>query len=73
MKIRWSSLVKGFLWELLGVGILYGYIIVSTGDYRAAGNLVIGWPLMRALTFYPFERAYKAALKALMEKYASHS
>lgn len=68
MNFKPATLIKGIIWEALGVIILYVYLIITTGDYKAAGNLAVGYPVFRALTYYPYERIFKRVLRTYRSK-----
>jgi uncharacterized membrane protein len=68
MAIKWATVTKGLIWEATGIIILYVYIVLSTGDYKAAGNLAVGWPVIRVIMWYPYERLFKRVLRYYRSK-----
>lgn len=59
MKIKINTIIKGLIWETIGVAILFSYTWATTGNLSAACAIGIGYPAFRALLWYPYERAYK--------------
>jgi hypothetical protein len=58
IQIKWFTVLKGVLWELLGVGSLFVWAAYTT-DFGTAGRIAIGYPLLRMVMYYPFERLFK--------------
>jgi len=58
-KFKLHTLIKGVIWELIGVIILFAYTWITTGDFGSASVIGIGYPAIRAVLWYPFERIYK--------------
>jgi len=59
-KIKWFTLLKGFIWELIGIAGLFIWLLITTDSpVNAIGKIAIGYPLIRALTWYFYERAFK--------------
>jgi hypothetical protein len=64
MVIKWKTLLKGVLWEVLGVACLFVASLLFTSlDVKAASWLSVGWGVFRAVTFYPYERVFKRATR----------
>jgi uncharacterized membrane protein len=59
MKIKYNTLAKGVLWELLGCVILFLYTWAITGDRESALALGLVYPTFRAITWYPYDRLFK--------------
>ncbi len=59
MTIKIHTLIKGAIWELLGVLILSGYMLYTTGSWQATLSIGFGYPAFRAVTWYPYERLFK--------------
>lgn len=57
--IKWKTLVKGILWELIGAVSIFIAVWVSTGDTSQSTAASIAWPVYRAITFYPYDRLFK--------------
>jgi len=51
-----KSVLKGVLWELIGLASLWAY----TGD----PTLSVGWAVYRAITFVIYERMFKRARRS---------
>jgi uncharacterized membrane protein len=63
MTIKWKTLVKGLIWELIGVGALFVYTWITTGNIATASAIGIGYPVFRAVIWYPYERCFKAIVR----------
>jgi uncharacterized membrane protein len=59
MKIKTHTIIKGLVWELLGVIILSTYMVITTGSWHAALSVGLGYPALRSLMWYPYERVFK--------------
>lgn len=59
MKIKFKTLIKGLLWEAIGVIALFFYTWLATGNIANAMTIGFVYPLFRALTWYPYERLFK--------------
>jgi len=59
MIIKIHTLIKGIVWEFIGVVILFIYTWNTVGDMGTAGVIGIGYPIFRALLWYPYERLFK--------------
>lgn len=59
MEIKIHTLIKGLVWESIGVLILFGYTWFATGDVGQAIGIGFGYPLLRTILWYPFERLFK--------------
>jgi len=59
MKLKVHTLLKGVIWESLGVIILFVYALFTTGDIGTAGMIGFGYPAFRVILWYPFDRLYK--------------
>lgn len=57
--IKWHTLIKGLIWEALGVLILFAYTWLTTGSLHVAASIGIGYPAARFGLWYPYERIYK--------------
>lgn len=58
-KLKFHTLVKGVIWEAIGMVILATGIWITTGNLYATGTIGIVYPMARALLFYPYERMWK--------------
>lgn len=58
MKIKLNTLLKGLIWELLGMMIIGVYGFYLTGSYQISGMLII-YPVVRVFLWYPYERIFK--------------
>jgi len=59
MKIKIHTLIKGVVWQLIGVVTLFIYASITIGDIAIASTISVGYPLLRAVLWYPYERIYK--------------
>lgn len=59
MRIKIHTLIKGAVWEALGVLVLFAYIWFTTNDIYQASACGIGYPVCRAIMWYPYERMFK--------------
>ena len=58
-KFKLHTLLKGVIWESLGVIILFTYSWFVTGDFGSASMIGLGYPIIRMFLWYPFERVFK--------------
>ena len=63
VQVKWKTLIKGILWEILGSVTLWVTTWVTTGDFDLGGRLSLVYATIRALMFYPYERAFKAVIR----------
>lgn len=61
MEIKVHTFVKGLVWEALGVLTLFGYTWLATGNVKQATTIGFGYPVLRTVLWYPFERLFKRA------------
>ncbi len=59
MRIKIHTFIKGVVWELLGVAILFTYMWLTTKDLGAASAIGLGYPAIRVIMWYPYERLFK--------------
>ena len=59
MRLKIHTLIKGIIWELLGVLMLSLYTLTVTGDWISTGVIGLGYPAIRMVLWYPYERTYK--------------
>jgi uncharacterized membrane protein len=59
IEIKIHTLLKGIIWEALGVLILGTYLLYTTGKWSDALSIGVGYPLFRAFAYYPYERIFK--------------
>lgn len=59
MKFKASTFVKGLIWEALGVVMLFIYTILATGSFDDAITVGVGYPAIRVIMWYPYERLFK--------------
>lgn len=57
--IKINTILKGLIWEAIGVVFLFSYLWATTGDLATAGAVGLGYPAFRAIIWYPYERMYK--------------
>lgn len=57
--IKLHTALKGLIWEAIGVILLATWTMLQTGDWRQATAIGVGYPAMRAVMWYPYERLYK--------------
>jgi len=57
--VKWKSFIKGALWELIGAIVIFIATFFITGSVNYSTVTSIGWPVFRALTWYPYEKTFK--------------
>jgi len=57
VTFKLHTFLRGVIWEGLGIIMLFLYAYVTnSADIR---SVAIGWPIFRALTYYPYACIYK--------------
>lgn len=69
--MKWHTLIKGLVWEAIGVWFLAGYFWITTGSLAQALSIGVGYPAFRALLFYPYERLWKWLARRKTRKHPS--
>lgn len=59
MAIKIHTVVKGILWEAIGILLLGTILWIVTGDWAVARNIGIAWPLFRAATWPLYDWLWK--------------
>lgn len=62
------TLLKGFLWETIGMVFLVLGTLMITGNFTQAVSIGFGWPLLRGCMWLPYERAYQRLMKRVFKQ-----
>jgi uncharacterized membrane protein len=69
MTIKYNTLCKGIVWEVIGCVILFLYTWAVTGTLGSASAIGLVYPTFRAVIWYPYDRLFKR----LWRRYVRHT